>query len=84
MLGFGVQGHATVVDVTGTRLSKDVLVGVRMRIEVEAVEGPTGKSVSYKLSADLPDGVMGRVLSFFLKRRFRKMQSVALAELSRA
>jgi hypothetical protein len=85
MLGFGVQGHATVTDLDPGCLEKDVIVGVRMRIRVEVNDSDDRTKptlVSYRLVADLPDGPLGRVLSFFLKRRFKKMQELVLSELS--
>ncbi|MFN2593520.1 MAG: SRPBCC family protein [Actinomycetota bacterium] len=84
MLGFGVQGQATVIDGTDRRLEKDVIVGVRMRIRVEVDDSVMPMQVTYGLEADLPDGVLGRVLSFFLKRRFKRMQSLVLDALSNA
>jgi ketol-acid reductoisomerase len=85
MLGFGVQGHATATEVNPSCLEKDVIVGVRMRVRVEVDEVADSvrpARVTYRLVADLPDGPLGRVLSFFLKRRFKKMQALVLSELS--
>lgn len=82
MLGFDVQGLAIATDVRDGSLEKDVIVGVRMRIRVDVDDSIEPAQVFYRLEADLPGGVLGRILSLFLKRRFRTMRAVALKELS--
>ncbi|MDQ3876902.1 MAG: SRPBCC family protein [Actinomycetota bacterium] len=78
MLGFGVQGHATVTELNERCLEKDVIVGVRMRIRIDVDGAGTTRRVGYELVADLPRGPLGRCLSFFLKRRFKRMETLAL------
>jgi hypothetical protein len=83
MLGFHVNGHATALGVGSEYFEQDVIVGVGMRIryEVRSVDG--GCLITHDLVADMPGGLSGRVLTFFLRRRLRWMQRTALANLAR-
>ncbi len=81
MLGFAVHGRSTIVEVGELSLEEDVIVGVRMRIRFEISDGG-GTTVTHRLSSDMPGGAMGRVLTFFLKRRLVKMQRTALKQLA--
>jgi hypothetical protein len=84
MLGFRVEGHSKTVAVTGDAYEEDVLVGVRMRIVYEISVDERGETVvTRRLSATLPGGVAGRVLSFFLRRRLTRMQKGVVEELVR-
>lgn len=83
MLGFDVSGHATVEDVSISLFDEDVIVGVRMRIRYEVTVRGDGCTVTAKLTAYLPRGAAGRVLSLFLKRRLRWMQRTAIENLVR-
>ena len=75
MLGFRVEGHSKTAAATATRYEEDVLVGVRMRIVYEVrPDGEGNALLTRRLSALLPGGVAGRLLSFFLKRRLTRMQ----------
>ncbi len=84
MLGFHVEGHSKTVAVDETAYEEDVVVGVRMRIVYDVRSDASGRTVvTRKLSALLPGGVAGRVLSFFLKRRLTRMQNGVVDELVR-
>ncbi|MGH2729882.1 MAG: SRPBCC family protein [Actinomycetota bacterium] len=82
LLGFEVDGHSTAVDVGTGSFEEDVVVGVRMRIRYELTPGPHGTVIAHRLTAELPRGVAGRVLSWFLRRRLRGMQRKALERLA--
>ncbi|MGH2821325.1 MAG: SRPBCC family protein [Actinomycetota bacterium] len=81
MLGFVVAGRSTAVEVGPDRFEEDVVVGVRMRIRYEVAPTPGGCELIQVLTADLPEGVAGRVLSFLLRRRLERMQAEALENL---
>jgi hypothetical protein len=81
LLGFEVDGRSTTVSSDERSYEEDVLVGVRMRVRYEVEQTPTGAKVTRRLTAYLPGGVSGRVLSFFLKRRLRAMQVGVLESL---
>lgn len=84
MLGFRVEGHSKSVKVAGDYYEEDVLVGVRMRVVYEVGRDGAGNAVVTRtLSALLPGGVAGRILSFFLKRRLTRMQNGVVEELVR-
>ena len=84
MLGFRVEGRSKTVAVTGEAYEEDVLVGVRMRIVYEVARDDEGRTVvTRRLSAMLPGGLAGRVLSFFLRRRLTRMQNGVVEELVR-
>ena len=83
LLGFVVNGRSSMVAVTPGSLVEDVIVGVHMRVEYEVKEMPRGTVVTRRLTASLPGGLSGRVLSFFLKRRLKAMQRGLLDELAR-
>lgn len=74
LLGFVVDGRSTAVSVTETSFEEDVIVGVRMRVRYEVKPAPEGARITRHLVAVLPGGVSGRLLSFFLKWRLRRMQ----------
>lgn len=84
MLGFRVEGHSKAVTVTTDAFEEDVVVGVRMRILYEVGRDDSGATVvTRRLSALLPGGLAGRVLSFFLRRRLTRMQDGVVDELVR-
>ena len=84
MLGFRVEGHSKSVTVSAGTYEEDVVVGVRMRILYEVGRDGSGKTVvTRRLSALLPGGFAGRILSFFLKRRLTRMQNGVVEELVR-
>lgn len=81
MLGFLVEGRSRAVDVTGSAFEEDVIIGVRMRVRYEIDAGAGGVRITHRLTADLPDGPAGRLLSVFLKMRLRRMQTRVLRAL---
>ncbi len=84
MLGFRVEGHSKSVVVLPDTYEEDVVVGVRMRIVYEVARDDTGRTVvTRRLSALLPGGLAGRLLSFFLRRRLTRMQNGVVEELVR-
>lgn len=83
LLGFVVSGRSATVAVTPGSFVEDVIVGVHMRVEYEVKETSRGTVVTRRLTASLPGGMSGRVLSFFLKRRLKAMQRGLLDELAR-
>jgi hypothetical protein len=83
LLGFLVAGRSRVEAVSDTALSEDVIVGVRMRVRFEVEETDDGCIVTHHLIAEMPAGAMGRVLSWFLRRRLKKMSSTLVARLAR-
>ncbi len=78
LLGFHVDGRSRTVRATPTSFAEDVVVGVRMRVEYEVLERPDGTTVTRVLTASLPGGLAGRVLSFLLKRRLKAMEKGVL------
>lgn len=84
MLGFRVEGHSKTVAASADAYEEDVIVGVRMRIVYEVARDASGNTVvTRRLSALMPGGVAGRVLSFFLKRRLTRMQNGVVEALVR-
>ncbi len=84
MLGFAVQGHSKSIAVRDAFYEEDVVVGVRMRVVYEVRDTGDGRVVVRRtLVANLPGGIAGRVLSFFLARRLRRMQDGVVEELVR-
>jgi Polyketide cyclase / dehydrase and lipid transport len=81
MMGFDVDGQSVTEAVDGSSLSQDVVVGVGMRIRYTLTETPEGTTVTHRLESDLPEGALGRLLSFFLRRRLQRMQKMLLEEL---
>jgi hypothetical protein len=83
MLGFNVDGQSVAVEVGPAAFEEDVVVGVGMRIRYDVESTTTGARITHTLSSELPEGALGRVLSFFLARRLRRMQRELLAKLGR-
>ena len=81
MMGFDVDGQSVTEAVDGSSLLQGVVVGVGMRIRYTIAETAEGTSVTHHLVSDLPAGTLGVLLSFFLRRRLRKMQRMLLEEL---
>lgn len=82
MLGFAVGGRADVVTAGDDVVEHDVIVGVRMKVRYTLARAGDGWLLTHRLTADLPRGLSGRVLSVFLKRRLRRMQERLLRDLS--
>jgi Polyketide cyclase / dehydrase and lipid transport len=83
MLGFAVHGHTEALEVTDEVFEEDVIVGVRMLIRYEVTVGEAGTRVTHRLTAQLPGGLSGRVLSFFLRPRLRALQRGVLERIAR-
>ncbi len=81
LLGFDVRGKTTATAVREDRFDEDVIVGVRMQISYRTERRPDGTVVTHRMTADLPAGLAGKVLSWLLAWRLRKMQSVLLRRL---
>ena len=81
LLGFHVGGRSKTIRADGVSFVEDVIVGVRMVVEYEVVEGAEGTTVTRHLTAFLPGGISGRILSFLLKRRLKAMQKGVLEAL---
>jgi hypothetical protein len=74
LLGFEVDGSSTAIEVEESSYEQDVIVGVKMRVRYEIRASSRGSMVKHVIASDLPAGLSGRVLSFFLARRLRRMQ----------
>lgn len=83
MLGFDVDGQSVTVHVSKDSYEQSVVVGVGMHITYTLESTPEGTKVEHSLASQLPAGLMGRVLSFFLARRLRKMQKGLLQTLKK-
>lgn len=81
LLGFDVHGRSLTISSEPRAYEQDVVVGVRMHVRYSIEEEPAGCRVSHELTAELPGGLSGRVLSFLLARRLRKMQVDLLGRL---
>jgi hypothetical protein len=81
MLGFEVGGRSTALEVSDEAIEQDVVIGVRMHVRYLLTSTPEGMRITHRLTADLPSGFAGRILSFFLKRRLRSMQRDVLENL---
>ena len=84
MLGFAVGGRADVVAAGDHTVEHDVIVGIRMNVRYTLEPGDDGWVLTHRLTAELPRGLSGRVLSVFLKRRLRRMQRRLLGDLAGA
>ena len=81
LLGFDVRGKTTITGATEQQFDEDVIVGVRMRISYRAEPRGDKTVVTHRMTADLPAGLAGTVLSWLLAWRLRKMQSLLLRRL---
>lgn len=84
MLGFVVEGRSHAIEVGDDVLEEDVVVGVRMRVRYEIEQDPAGTKITRRLTAGLPGGPAGRLLSVFLKVRLKRMQTKVLRALQSA
>jgi Polyketide cyclase / dehydrase and lipid transport len=82
LMGFEVEGHSTAIEVGRDAFEQDVVVGVRMRVRYEITPNPHGVMIVHRLTAELPRGILGRILSFFLRWRLKRMQRVVVARLA--
>lgn len=81
LLGFDVHGRSAAVEADEEIFFEDVIVGVRMRIRYTVMPDGSGSVIAHHMKADLPAGPLGRLLSVFLARRLKKMQSELLERL---
>jgi Polyketide cyclase / dehydrase and lipid transport len=82
MLGFdGVEGRSVAVDVRDEVFEEEVVVGIGMRIRYEVRADGQGSVVTHHLESDMPGGFSGRLLSFLLRRRLKRLQKTALERL---
>jgi hypothetical protein len=81
MLGFVVHGHSTALEAGARSFDQDVIVGIRMRVRYDVQPGGGGSLITHRLTADLPRGLWGRVLSLFLRGRLRRLQKNTLRNL---
>jgi Polyketide cyclase / dehydrase and lipid transport len=82
MLGFRVKGHADMDRVEETTISHQVIVGVKMQVRYDLEPDGDGVVVTHTLTADMPEGLAGKVLSILLRRRLRTMQRKLLDNLA--
>ena len=82
MLGFDVEGKSRITEIDAAVLEEDVVVGVRMRVRYEVKPQGNGTIVARTVSSRLMGGVLGRGLSFLLRRRLIAMQKRVLANLA--
>ena len=82
LLGFDVTGRSAVLGLSPDSFTEDVIVGVRMCITYSVTATPSGSIVTHRMEADLPAGLAGSVLSWFLGWRLKKMQKNLLAALA--
>ena len=83
MLGFEVGGRSVALETSDRVFEEDVIVGVRMRVRYEVESAGDGTVIRRHLTADLPGGFAGRLLSAFLKPRLKKMNEQVLDELAK-
>lgn len=81
MMGFEVDGKNETLEVEEGTVTHEVVVGVGMRVTYEVSEEAGGVRITHRLMSDLPRGPAGRLLSFFLRARLRKMQRNVLENL---
>lgn len=82
MLGFEVDGQSLTVEAADDRYVEEVVVGVGMRVAYTVAPAGSGSRVTHRLECELPGGPLGGLLSFFLKRRFVKMERELLKRLA--
>jgi hypothetical protein len=81
MLGFGVDGHGSVTEVSAGRFEQEVVVGVRMTASYEVRSAEHGAVVHHELTVAAPHGPVGAVLSLLLRWRLKRMQRRLLRNL---
>ena len=81
MLGFEVDGQSHTVSASESEYVEEVVVGVGMRVTYAVEETEGGTRLTHRLECQLPGGPLGSILSFFLKKRFRKMERELLKRL---
>jgi hypothetical protein len=81
MLGFHVAGRAIATHVNPTTYEERVVVGVAMTVRYEVHRTENGCTITQELSADLPRGAAGVILSVLLRWRLRRMQRTTMERL---
>ena len=84
LVGFDVEGVSHALEAGESRFVEEVWVGVRMQVEYQISESDGRTVIRRRLEADLPGGVLGRLLTVVLKRKLRTMQKDVLASLAQA
>ena len=74
LLGFDVHGRSLTLTSDDQVFEQDVVVGVRMRVHYSVAAKDPGSVVTHRLTAELPGGLAGTLLSVLLSRRLKKMQ----------
>lgn len=82
MLGFEVHGQSTALSIGDNHFEEDAIVGVHMKIRYE-VE-PVGEEtlIRHVLELERLAGPAGRVLTWLLRWRLKRMQAQALRQLA--
>lgn len=83
MMGFEVDGKNVTLELGDRRIVHHAVVGVGMTITYEIEEHADGAHLTHRLQSDLPSGFFGKLLSFFLRARLRRMQREVVANLAR-
>lgn len=81
MLGFNVHGQAVAQHSTPDTFRHFVVVGVGMTVSYDVQETANGAILTHTIESALPTGPLGALLSFFLKRRLKRMQARLIDEL---
>lgn len=74
MMGFEVDGTNRTIRLEDAVIEQAAVVGVGMTITYTLEPDSDGVRITHRLTSDLPAGALGRVLSFFLARRLKRMQ----------
>jgi carbon monoxide dehydrogenase subunit G len=82
LVGFDVEGVSRALEVGDGTFVEDVIVGVRMKVAYRISENGGRTVIRRRLEANLPGGVLGRLLTEVLKRKLRGMQKEVLANLA--
>ncbi|MGH2757174.1 MAG: SRPBCC family protein [Actinomycetota bacterium] len=82
LVGFDVEGLSHALEVGDGTFVEDVIVGVRMKVAYRISDNGGRTVIRRRLEANLPGGVLGRVLTVVLKRKLRRMQKEVLANLA--
>lgn len=81
MMGFEVDGTNRTIRLEDAVIQQEAVVGVGMTITYRLEPSSDGVRITHRLTSDLPAGALGRVLSFFLARRLKRMQKDLLERL---
>ena len=81
MLGFHVEGRSVATTVGPDVFEEDVVVGVAMKVRYEVHPHENGCTVVHRLESEMPAGLTGRLLAFFLRGRLKRMQKTVVERL---